>query len=119
MAPPTEGAEEMVYLIEPEADDDGLCRAALVNPDLAGGLAVSLEWPKETLGYLTQWKMTGQGTYVLGIEPCNAPLLERTELRERGLMPELAPGESFDAGVTIRVHSGADELAALEEQVGG
>ena len=34
-------------------------------------------------------------------------------------MPVLEPGASFDAGVTIRVHRGADELRDLERTVGG
>jgi hypothetical protein len=33
-------------------------------------------------------------------------------------MPELAPGESFDAGLTLTVHRGAAELAALEKTIG-
>lgn len=119
MGQPTPGFKEQVYGIEPIAGADGLCRAALVNPGLDAGFAISLEWPKATVPYLTQWKMIGQGTYVLGIEPCNAPLLPRAELRKRGLMPLLAPGESFEAGVTIRVHLGAQELEDLEAAIQG
>ncbi len=119
MADPTPGFEEQVYLIEPRAGADGLCRAALVNPDLGGGLAVALAWPKATLGHLTQWKMVGEGTYVLGIEPCNAPLLERAALREEGLMPELAPGEAFETTLAIGIHAGAAELEVLERLVTG
>jgi hypothetical protein len=113
MGPPTAGFEEQVYRLDPRAGADGLCRAALVNPKLAGGLALVLEWPKKTLPYLTQWKMMGQGTYVLGIEPCNAPLLARAELRRRGLMPELGPGESFETSLALRVAVGAEEIRDL------
>ncbi len=119
MLPPTPGFEEQVYLITPKAGADGLCRAALVNPELDGGLAVALAWPAETVPYLTQWKMMGQGTYVLGIEPCNAPLRERAKLRQKGWMPELGPGDSIEAGLAIRVHTGVEELAALEARVKG
>ena len=36
----------------------------------------------------------GEGIYVVGIEPTNAPLqFTRTEMRERGLLPTLQPGE--------------------------
>jgi len=117
MLPPTAGFEEQVYLIEPRAGADGLCRAALVNPDLDGGTALEVAWPKAAMPYLTQWKMMGQGEYVLGIEPCNAPLLPRAELRERGLMPALGPGESLETGLTIRVHQGAAELRKLEKTI--
>jgi hypothetical protein len=114
MAAPAPGFEEQVYRMDPRAGAGGLCRAALVNPRLAGGLALILEWPKKALPYLTQWKMMGQGTYVLGIEPCNAPLLARAELRRRGLMPQLGPGESFETSLALRVAVGAEEIRDLE-----
>ena len=119
MMPPTPGFKEMVYLLEPKAGADGLCRAALLNPDLDGGTALSLEWPKATMPYMAEWKMMGQGTYVLGMEPCNAPFPPRAELWKSGRMPVLEPGASFDAGVTIRVHRGTDELRDLHRTIGG
>jgi hypothetical protein len=118
MLPPTPGFAEMVYLMEPKAGPDGLCRAALVNPDLDGGTALEVAWPKATMPYLAEWKMMGQGDYVVGVEPMNCPFPPRAALREKGLMPELAPGESFDAGLTLTVHRGAAELAALEKTIG-
>ena len=114
MAAPTPAFEEQVYLINPKADAQGLCCAALVNRDLDGGLAVSLTWPKATMPCLTEWKMMGRGTYVVGIEPCNAPLWPRDRLRREGRCPELGPGESFETSLTIRVHVGTQELAGLE-----
>ncbi len=119
MGGPTPGFEEQVYRVEPVAGPSGLCRAALANPDLGGRLALELEWTHETLPYLTQWKMMGQGTYVLGIEPCNAPLLARAELREQGLMPELDPGEAFETSLTFRVHVGEEELEKLAATIEG
>ena len=118
MRPPTAGFEEQVYLMDPRADARGQCCAALVNRDLDGGLAVSLSWPKATMPCLTQWKMMGRGTYVLGIEPCNAPLWPRERLRREGRMPELEPGEAFETGLSVRIHVGPRELAVLEAGFG-
>ena len=118
MLPPTPGIKELVYTMEPRAGRDGLCRAALVNPNLDGGTALSLAWPKKAMPYVMEWKMMGQGEYVLGIEPANCPFPPRAELRKRGLMPMLRPGESFDAGLVIRIHRGREELRALEKAVG-
>jgi len=117
MMPPTAGFQEHTYSIEPKAGADGLCRAALVNPDLDGGTALSVEWPKATVPWMAEWKMMGQGTYVLGVEPANCPFPPRADLRKRGLMPYLESGQSFDAGVTIRIHRGADELRSLEQLI--
>jgi hypothetical protein len=119
MQPPTPGYSEMTYEMEAKADRRGLCRAALVNPDLDGGTALALEWRKAALPYVMQWKMMGQGTYVLGIEPANCPFPPRAALRQRGRMPMLAPGRSLEAGLVLRVHRGAAELRALERAVRG
>lgn len=118
MLPPTPGYREMVYTMVPREGSDGLARAALVNPDLDGGFALSVAWPKATVPYVMEWKMMGQGTYVLGIEPANCPFPPRAALRERGQMPMLAPGQSFDAGLTLAVHCGAEELRRLEQTIG-
>jgi hypothetical protein len=118
MEPPAEGYKETVYQIVPAAGPDGLCRAALVNPDLDGGMGLLIEWPKATMGWMAEWKMMGEGVYVLGVEPCNCPFPPRAKLRDRHLMPVLKAGESFESGVTFRVLLGTDELAELQEQVG-
>jgi hypothetical protein len=119
MLPPTRGIKELVYTMEPKAGRDGLCRAALVNPDLDGGTALALAWPKKTMPYLMEWKMMGQGEYVVGMEPANCPFPPRADLRKSGRMPMLGPGESFEAGIMIRVHRGPKELRDLEKTIRG
>lgn len=118
MLPPTAGFEEMVYTMDAKADGDGLCRVALVNPSLAGGVGLAIEWAKATMPYVMEWKMMGEGVYVLGIEPANCPFPPCAKLRERGEMPTLKAGESFESGVTFRVCLGAEELADLEKAIG-
>jgi len=115
--PPTEGFSEQVYLLEPKRYADGTCRAAMVRPGLGNGLAVSLTWNKDALPYMAEWKMMGEGTYVVGVEPMLCPFPPREALRERGLMPELVPGESRDLGVTIQVHSGREALQQVERWI--
>jgi len=117
--PPTAGIEEMCYQIVPKAGGDGLARAAIVNPDLDGGVGVSVTWTLATLPQMAEWKMMGQGTYVVGVEPMNCPFPPRQALRQKGLMPELDPGASFETAVTIGVHLGTDQLADLEKMVRG
>ena len=119
MLPPTPGFRELVYTMDPKAGSDGLCRAALVNPALDGGTALEVAWPKKAMPYLMEWKMMGQGDYVLGVEPANCPFPPRAALREQGRMPMLRPGESFDGGLTLTVHRGAEELAAMEKGIRG
>jgi len=117
--PPTEGFSEHTYELEPKRYADGTCRAALVNPGLGDGLAVSLTWNKDALPYMAEWKMMGQGTYVVGMEPMTCPFPPREALRKRGLMPELTPGQGRDLGVTIQVHSGRGELEQVARWIEG
>jgi len=68
--PPTPGYREQVFRYVPKAGRDGNVRVALENLDL--GLELRLTYEREQLPHLFQWKMMGEGTYVLGIEPTTA-----------------------------------------------
>nr|WP_199736313.1 DUF4432 family protein [Micromonospora sp. HM5-17] len=53
---------------------------------------------------LLQWKSLRRGTYVLGIEPANCPVIGgRVEARERGVLPVLQPGESRRYALEFRI----------------
>ena len=45
----------------------------------------------------------GAGTYVCGLEPSNAPLASRTELKNRSALPVLQPGESREFHVELGI----------------
>ncbi len=93
MQTPTAGYREQVFRHQPVADADGLARVTVENPDL--GLSVQLAYSTDVLPYLVQWKMMGQGTYVLGVEPTNCPILHgRAAAREAGQLPYLQAGET-------------------------
>jgi len=112
---PKAAYKEKCYLMEPAADADGKCTATIVNPKLDDGLGLSVTWDKAALGYMTEWKMMGQPEYVLGIEPCNTPILPRDELRRRNLLPVLEPGASREIRLTLKVHEGIKAINALSE----
>jgi len=89
---PTAGYREQVFRHQPQAAENGVARANIENPDL--GLALQLSFDQKTLPYLFQWKMMGQGIYVLGVEPTNCSVLHgRSAAREQGDLPHLQPGE--------------------------
>ena len=72
------------------------------NPAL--GLALVISYDQASLPHLFQWKMMGQGAYVLGIEPANSSAIEgRAAARERDDLPHLAPGESFNYRLSFEV----------------
>jgi len=91
--PPTPGFREQVFRHAPIPAPDGLVHVRLINPQLK--LALALNYDPSTLPHLFQWKMMGEGEYVLGIEPANSSTIEgRAVARQREDLPMLAPGET-------------------------
>lgn len=111
---PVPGFAEENYLHRMRAAADGWAVAAMINRELEGGLGLWLRFRTDTLPYLNEWKMMGQGDYVVGIEPCNAPCANRAVLREMGLLPLLEPGEQREMQVEIGVAHGPEEIETLE-----
>jgi len=114
---PVPGFREMCYVHTMTLDKDGMASAAFVNPELEGGLGLSLRFDGRELPHMTEWKMMGQGDYVVGFEPCNVPFHNRSMLREKGILPMLAPGEKKHLVVEIGVLVGVDEIERFRKSV--
>ncbi len=102
--PPRPGFAEQVFrhTLDPDA---GRAEIAVSNADL--GLAVIIDVDPRQLPWAFQWTMAGHGTYVLGIEPANAPVISgRADARAAGVLPVLEPGESRRYDLGIRVERG-------------
>lgn len=92
---PTPAYQEQVFLHRPTADENGTVNIDLRNPRLNYDLRLTYE--QSSLPYLYQWKMMGQGAYVVGLEPANcAGIRGRADARSRDALPMLEPGESRD-----------------------
>ncbi|UCH26274.1 MAG: aldose 1-epimerase family protein [Trueperaceae bacterium] len=90
---PTTGYREQVFRHVAKADEKGMVAVTVHNPGLEFDLVI--RYPKAALPHLFQWKMMGQGAYVLGIEPANSSGIGgRAAARESGDLPQLEPGES-------------------------
>jgi hypothetical protein len=115
LSQPMPGFAEQVYWHDVKPDSEGMAMAAVVNDSFAGGagLALYLRYPKAQLPWLYEWKMMGEGTYVLGVEPANALGYGRAVERAAGRLPSLAPGESVHYDLEIGVATGRAGLAAL------
>lgn len=107
---------EQNFLHAMECGQDDRAAAALVNRELLDGLGLYVRFDPEELPYLNQWKMMGEGDYVMAIEPCNSPCTPRSELRAEGLLPMLEPGERRMIRVEIGVLDGEEELDRFLEQ---
>lgn len=99
---PTAGYREQVFHHLPAAGPDGFARVELRNPTL--GLGVRWSYPLRELPNLYQWKMMGQGLYVLGVEPSNSSTAGgRPVARASGKLPMLGPGESCSYTIEVEV----------------
>ena len=85
------------------AEADGTVPVAVVNR--ARGLGAYECFNRDQLPFHFVWRMLGEGTYVVGIEPSTNRTAGRLDARERGELIELEPGE-------IRVYN--LELGALD-----
>lgn len=114
---PTGDYAEMCYFHEMKKDPNGFSAAAVYNPGNEVGLC--LRFSADTLDYFTEWKMMAKGDYVLGLEPCNAPLSGRAAAREEGRLKFLAPGEKTENKLCFEFFGAEDrnriknELSAL------
>lgn len=86
------------------------CTVGVVNPTYAptDGLAVAVTYRPAELPYLWRWRMLRRRTYLMGLEPSTCPGGSREQLRERGLLPMLAPGETRRFAVALTAGAGED-----------
>ncbi|MDH7568025.1 MAG: aldose 1-epimerase family protein [Armatimonadota bacterium] len=116
---PRAGYQEKVYYHELTADERGWVPVALVNrrANKGAGLGVYVMYRQETLPHFVQWKMMGQGTYVVGVEPANCLVEGRAKERAEGRLQFLKPGEKREYQLEIGVLSCQEELDAFVERV--
>jgi hypothetical protein len=98
---PVPGFREQVYYHDIPPQADGLARIRLANPRL--GLAIDIAYRTAELPNLIQWKMMGEGEYVLGLEPANCFPEGQERAAACGQLRQLAPGESVETLVKISV----------------
>jgi hypothetical protein len=101
---PTAGYAEQVFYHDLPAEKDGWASVALCNS--AAALSLVVRFKKDTLPNLVQWKMMGQGEYVLGLEPANCLVEGRSRERARKTLQTIQPGETRDFAVEIAVQDG-------------
>ncbi len=72
-------------------------------PPAGRPLILRLSWEARSLPVLVQWKMPGEGTHLLGIEPANCHVEGRLAERARGTLVTLAPGQTMEYNLKLSV----------------
>jgi hypothetical protein len=116
---PTPGFKERVYYHDMIPDSDGYVYAALVNKkiDDGRGFGFYIKYLKSQLPRFIEWKMNGEGTYVVGMEPSNCFVEGRDKDRERGILQFLEPGEKREYTLEIGVLASIGMIEDLEELI--
>jgi hypothetical protein len=108
---PTRGYREQVFYHDLVPDEEGFA-AALIH---AGHLGLFVRYRQKELPRYVEWKMMGEGEYVVGMEPANCGVGGRAEERAAGTLQFLQGGEHRDFLLTIGVIEGEDALEAFAE----
>jgi hypothetical protein len=111
--PPQAGYAERVYFHRLRAGPDGRTTVALAN----GPFGYALRFPVAQMPCFTEWKMTGQGTYVVGTEPGNVHPQPRAELRAAGKLPFLQPGEKKSYSLEFSVLATPEDVRNVKREI--
>ncbi len=116
---PIEAFREQVFYHDMKPCADGRVTAALVNRGLGsdGGFGLYVKYKKSQLPVFTEWKMVGEGEYVMGMEPGNCHVEGRAKERERGTLQTVSPGEERDFQLEIGVLAGGSEIEAAQKAI--
>ena len=93
--------EEVVYFHILQAEKDKMAGYELSDPDL--GFDLSVKWDHQYLPCFTQWKMCGEGTYVLGLEPGNCFPENRVSARRNDRLEILPPKGVKETRIIVRI----------------
>ncbi len=106
---PTKDYPDTVYYHQLVPDKAGYCQVALINDNLDIGLY--LRYKQDNLPNLIQWKFTGEGNYVAGLEPANCLVEGRDKERRNGTLVELSIGEKREYEVEVGLLTSKEEIS--------
>jgi hypothetical protein len=115
MSAPVPGATEACFEHELIAEPAGTVPVALVNRDRA--LGVYQVFRLAQLPHHTVWRMMGEGTYALAMEPSTNRDAGRQDARERGELQWLEPGEERSYVLEIGALPGVTAIREFEARV--
>ena len=115
MSGPVQDYTETCYEHELAADDDGLVPVALVNRDL--GLGVYQIFRLDQLAHHTVWRMMGEDTYALAMEPSTNRDAGREDAKRRGELLHLEPGETRPYDLEVGALVGGTEIEEFARRV--
>ena len=117
LSKPLPNQRETAYFYQLNKENDGQTCVGLYNHKLQLGLMI--HYNAMLLNHFTQWKMLGEGEYVLGLEPGNAIPLGFQAEQALGHVKPLEPWESRTYRFKIQIVEGEAELQAYQAKISG
>jgi hypothetical protein len=112
---PQAGFVEQVFEHEMASEGDGTVPVALVNRAL--GFGFYAVYRHEQFPHPFIWRMLGEGTYVVALEPSTNHVAGRHDARKRGELIELAAGEKRTYDLSLGALDGEAEINRFEARV--
>ena len=113
---PQRDFQEACFYEDVLAEPSGHVPTAVVNRGL--GLGVYQVFDAHQLPSFMVWRMMGEGAYAVALEPGTNRALSRSDLRARGQLIELAPGETRTYDLELGALQGKAEIERFAERVG-
>jgi hypothetical protein len=112
---PIKDYSEKCFEHELAADRDGLVPVALVNREI--GLGVYQVFRLDQLAHHTVWRMMGEDTYAMALEPSTNRDAGRDDAKKRGELLHLEPGEMRPYDLEMGALGGQTEIEAFARRV--
>ena len=112
---PEAGYVEQVFEHDLMTEEDGTVPVAVFNWEM--GFGVYQLFDKNQFPHHFMWKMLGEGTYAVGIEPSTNRTAGRLDARERGELIYLEPGEKRAYDLELGALEGSEGIDEFSERI--
>ena len=112
---PEKGYVERVFEHDLAAERAGTVPVGVANR--AAGLGFYQVYRQDQLPHHFIWRMLGEGTYVVGVEPSTNRTAGRLDAKERGELIELSPGEKRRYDLELGALDGTEEIERFASRV--
>lgn len=105
---PVDNAQEAVFFHEFDREQPEWGNAALIN--YKKKLGVRIQFKRDELPVLAQWRCMRSGTYVVGIEPTNNYIMGRASERANGTIKTIEPYETKVFEICLQILEGWEDI---------
>ena len=110
METPQPNYQECCYYYDVKSKD-GIGAVGVYNTDINKGMKLCFR--KDTLDCFIQWKMMGEGEYVLGLEPANCTADGRDVCRKNKVLKFIEPNQQYKTRVELTFTNQQEEIQCL------